>query len=635
MGNGLNITFPGNLAQVDTAAELRLVPSYLMNDGYLYTALDIGGIFEFDASSLAADDNLTVIKPADRSPLQAGRWVKNADGFARGPAGATGPADNTYTTLAALLASDPTRKSARLVPAVGETAPAGNFSYVNGAWVRQGSDGIDYDGRTVAAKLGEIVSVTDARFAGGAIGDGSQSSAARNTAAFKAANAYLATIGGILQIPPGRYILQEDSGQGYCFRITGPVSLQGGGANTTSIVPADTVGDGCDTIRIEPNPAIACEFIGLRDLFIGDYFTGSRRGRHGIYIRTLQAGQVVRGFTVTRCFIARSTAATPGWAFKHDNDPAVHITGCLFAASFTESYFGGGLDFLNSGDSIRVVRNLISGPNIGVRAVLVNSAGGPASLLSILDNNITNDGGAIQLDAGPRTHIRRNNIENFNVGALAMNGGYVVNLRGASGQLTSVVFAENLIGNYGTSDATHLLNVGNMNGGQIGYNSILTGLVNTKAIRIEPVSGPQGTSFLRNTYPSLLAEADRIVGGQNGNGLIGILRSQALMNSWVTADAGFTGPSVSKDENGYVDFDMTVKSGTTPVVCNFGPGYRPPAGKSVVGRAEALGANGYSRIDYTIDASGDLTLSSITDKDRIVLRGRFRAAIGADTLLVG
>ncbi len=60
----------------------------------------------------------------------------------KGDVGNTGPADNTYTTLAALLASDPTRKSARLVPQAGETEPAGNFSYIGGAWVRQEADGI-------------------------------------------------------------------------------------------------------------------------------------------------------------------------------------------------------------------------------------------------------------------------------------------------------------------------------------------------------------------------------------------------------------------------------------------------------------------------------------------------------------
>lgn len=60
----------------------------------------------------------------------------------KGDPGDTGSSDNTYTTLSALLASDGSRLSARLVPQAGETAPAGNFNYINGAWVRQAANGI-------------------------------------------------------------------------------------------------------------------------------------------------------------------------------------------------------------------------------------------------------------------------------------------------------------------------------------------------------------------------------------------------------------------------------------------------------------------------------------------------------------
>lgn len=59
-----------------------------------------------------------------------------------GQPGPPGEADNTYTTLSALLTSDPARKSARLVPQAGESAAPGNFNYINGAWRRQGGNGI-------------------------------------------------------------------------------------------------------------------------------------------------------------------------------------------------------------------------------------------------------------------------------------------------------------------------------------------------------------------------------------------------------------------------------------------------------------------------------------------------------------
>jgi hypothetical protein len=101
----VNIQFPGNLAQVETAADLRGIPSSLIPAGTLYLVGALEGLFEFDSGSTAADDGSVVIRPYDRSPLEAGRWIKSADGLARGPAGATGASNNTRATLAALKAA--------------------------------------------------------------------------------------------------------------------------------------------------------------------------------------------------------------------------------------------------------------------------------------------------------------------------------------------------------------------------------------------------------------------------------------------------------------------------------------------------------------------------------------------------
>jgi len=56
--------------------------------------------------------------------------------------GPPGSSDNTYTTLAALLASDPARRVARLAPLAGDATPPGNFTHNGTAWVRQGADGV-------------------------------------------------------------------------------------------------------------------------------------------------------------------------------------------------------------------------------------------------------------------------------------------------------------------------------------------------------------------------------------------------------------------------------------------------------------------------------------------------------------
>lgn len=183
----IEVEFPGNIAAVRTIPDLRALPSgsFTFNDLYVVTGK---GLYTWVPDSFAVDDGDKVIKPNDLTPLQVGRWLF-------GPQGSTGPADNTYTTLTALLASDPGKKSARLVPQDGELAPAGNFNYINGAWVRQTADGILYQQvgaqarvRSQQDKSRETVSINDF----GGIGDGTTD----NTAALNSAILALCQRGG-------------------------------------------------------------------------------------------------------------------------------------------------------------------------------------------------------------------------------------------------------------------------------------------------------------------------------------------------------------------------------------------------------------------------------------------------------
>ncbi len=168
----VNITFPGNLAQVRTADDLRRIPTTLISGGTLYLVVGLEGVFSFDPGSSAADDGAMVLRPSDRTPMQVGRWLKSASGLASGPAGATGPADNTYTSYTAMQQSDPARQSARLV---GDTdvPPHADGSYNNptetvGGWVPQGATGIATKpgwtiapARDVESKANDIASIFD------------------------------------------------------------------------------------------------------------------------------------------------------------------------------------------------------------------------------------------------------------------------------------------------------------------------------------------------------------------------------------------------------------------------------------------------------------------------------------------
>jgi hypothetical protein len=112
----VDIQFPGNIAQVRSAAELRALPSYAIESGTLYVVTSLGRAFGYDSGSVAIDDGSNVIKPNDRTTLQAGRWLYQMNGFAPGPPGAS---DNTYSDLAAFKASDVTRAVASLADVPG------------------------------------------------------------------------------------------------------------------------------------------------------------------------------------------------------------------------------------------------------------------------------------------------------------------------------------------------------------------------------------------------------------------------------------------------------------------------------------------------------------------------------------
>lgn len=70
----VDITFPGNISQVDNAAALRALPSSSIYDSAIYMVRELG-LFAYDAGSTADDNGSSVLRPNDLTPIQAGRWL--------------------------------------------------------------------------------------------------------------------------------------------------------------------------------------------------------------------------------------------------------------------------------------------------------------------------------------------------------------------------------------------------------------------------------------------------------------------------------------------------------------------------------------------------------------------------------
>lgn len=160
----VNVTFPGNLAQVKTAADLRSVPSTLLPLGALFLVNGLEGLFEYDPGSLAADDGKDVLRPADKTPGQTGRWIRNVDGLAAGPEGPSGPANSTFTSRRNLEMAPVSNRSYNFAPDADDTSgwPAGAYFFTPGDFsgARYAADfvsGLKVKLDTVALTTGALV----------------------------------------------------------------------------------------------------------------------------------------------------------------------------------------------------------------------------------------------------------------------------------------------------------------------------------------------------------------------------------------------------------------------------------------------------------------------------------------------
>ncbi len=78
MPSEVEIIFPvrplGDQNAIDSVEDLRSLDSTDVNANTNIVVADVG-IYKYDPSSLAEDDGSEVIKPDDKTELQAGRWL--------------------------------------------------------------------------------------------------------------------------------------------------------------------------------------------------------------------------------------------------------------------------------------------------------------------------------------------------------------------------------------------------------------------------------------------------------------------------------------------------------------------------------------------------------------------------------
>lgn len=239
--------------------------------------------------------------------------------------------------------------------------------------------------------------------------------ATANTAAIRLAIAFVEDSIRELHTLDGNYLITEAVAT-EVFLLTKPIKFIGAGLSRTFFTCDSSTPTTIDLFRLAPENVAGSEF---------DY------GFEGISLTCLAGGSsplnIDLGVNVqlTKLVIRNSrfqTASGTGWCIEMTKNISSDIDG--FATSviedniFVASVSGlGGISLTNSGDSLFVARNTITGTGMGIFVDAIDSAGD----IEIRHNNITNDGGSIHLKDCSQSLVNSNQLEQLNASTNADN----------------------------------------------------------------------------------------------------------------------------------------------------------------------------------------------------------------------
>lgn len=306
--------------------------------------------------------------------------------------------------------------------------------------------------------------------------------------------------GRTLRLPAGRARLTAGAGDA-CLTITRAVRLIGEGAFGSCLIPDRDLSSATDIFRVAPDPAFAADFLTFEKFAIADPIDGRRGGHHAIAAATRGRGGALPKLTLRDLFVGLGGGA----AFVHANDAAANPNGGLYGALIENCELRGAIRLEGSGDSIRIVGNIIAGPGTGIFARQIAGA----AMLSLIDNNITSDDGGIDV-AGDAVAIHRNIIEHSAPGAA---GGAPLSIGVAGRRSPGCAVTGNIVSAFGRSRAGALVRAIDCDGLELGGNMLLSGTRGRAGIEIG--AGCRDTRLGANARnANVLAARDLGVGTQ-------------------------------------------------------------------------------------------------------------------------
>lgn len=403
--------------------------------------------------------------------------------------------------------------------------------------------------------------------------------------------------GGQVIFPVGTYRLRGNGTE--LLLITKPIRLIGYGVYSTLLISAD-VGASTDVIRISPDVSYKKEFAGIGSLNIEP--ESGTPARHGIHIDLQSPSQYLSKHTIQDMDIRQL-----GGHAIHLSNP-VNTDG-YFTSTICDNRLYGGMFFERIGDSIYILRNSITGENVGIELTAVEGA----VTVLVQANNITAAGGAIKADTASQLKILYNQLEQVSP---------------YTGTVDAMVYITNsqlpeVIGNNlnGRDLVDHNIRFGtNVLLGKIDTNTFRQG--SAECIRVD--AGTVGATITaQNIYINLSEDEIPPSILDNGTGTSGVNKVLTLLNGYTAVDTvNYNVPSIYKDCEGTVFVKGVIQPGIRTagtVIFNLPVNFRPKKSLTVVVGYVNYTSAKVELMPLIIEPTGDVSLPRTLDSAEIYL----------------
>jgi hypothetical protein len=360
-------------------------------------------------------------------------------------------------------------------------------------------------------------------------------------------------VGGTTVVPPGRFLFTA------ALTVTTNMSMLGSGYESRLVMGSGVAGT-VDALKIIPGAGVAIR----RQRFANFVITkqSGTPGRHAIHVDLTASGAFLADVTFAELWLD----ALGGKGFNLTNPTN---TDGFFTSTIKDSLIYNGIMMERAGDSLHILRNTLTGANIGIDLSMVSGA----RQIHVDDNNITNAGGAVVIRSGAQIFIRRNQIEQN----VAYTGAEVANIviKGDVGQVAEAHIEEN--------------NVNSLD--RLAYNISVDNAVETK-IRgniLDADATDKHINVTANATRTRIADDNTGYTSGAGGGIlridnagvqtIGVPYAQSsFSNAWVAFDAVNFPVRFYRDEAGVVRIEGKVKDGTVTAgttIFTLPAGFRP------------------------------------------------------------